>query len=498
MTQETDVLSKLVPLKPLDLSKCFTVNDIVTGMSQCSFGARMLGDSTNTIEEMIREGQKDGGKKPVLISDICRGSGLRDVFRVLCQGFGWFDGPYTSEKIIESHGVNDNALIVGQYNQFDEEALYRKCGRTVFVNGIYQCKPGLVRDGHFPDVVFANEELVIPIMFAALKERMLGKRVGVSDLMDELKRLNKVAHTTVHGAYTLFKMLADEDSTNMFTVSGAMTVGKMQLLIADLIETGRIKYIAATGALMAHGLIEGAGCRHFKHDPKVPDDVLVSLGLNRVTDSIEPEGNFDHIEHIVAKVISGYDPRQLRGSHEFYRDLGRYIVEHYPNNRSILGSAFRRGVSIVTPANVDSELANDVFTFNEGREREGKPRIVFDSELDTKVLFEIATPAKRLGILTIGGGVPRNNTQNIAPLHQLYLKRLGLEGTPCCYHYGVRIDPAEMSPGGLSGCTYVEGVSWGKFTSDGPRAEIQADATIPWPFIQRFALEKLGYYKMAA
>lgn len=498
MTQEDDILSKLVPLEPLDLAKCFTVNDIVTGMSRCSFGARMLGDSTNTLEEMIREGQKDSGKKPVLISDIRRGSRLRDVFRVLCQDLGWFDGPYTSEKIIDSHGANDNVLIVGQYNQYDEEALYRKCGRAVFINGIYQCRPGLVRDGYFPDVVFANEELVVPIMLAALKERLLGQPVGVSSLMDELKRLNKVAHTTVHGAYTLYKMLADEESTNMFTVSGAMTVGKMQLLIADLIETGRIKYIAATGALMAHGLIEGSGCKHYKYDPNVPDKVLAELGLNRVTDTLEPESNFDHIEEIVTAVLDEYDGCANKGSHEFYHDIGKYIADHYPGVRSILASAYHQDIPIVTPAFIDSELGNDVFVENIRRCRNGQLEVHFESEIDTGVLFRLATRAKRLGIFTIGGGVPRNNTQNVAPLHEIYLNRLGDEGKPCCFHYGVRIDPAQMVYGHLSGCTYSEGGSWRKFDFDGPRAEVQTDATIAWPFMQRFALEKLGFYKMAA
>jgi len=49
--------------------------------------------------------------------------------------------------------------------------------------------------------------------------------------------------------------------------------------------------------------------------------------------------------------------------------------------------------------------------------------------------------------------------------------------------------------GGLSGCTYSEGVSWGKFVppSDGGRyAEVYADATIAWPILIKAALEELG------
>jgi deoxyhypusine synthase len=45
----------------------------------------------------------------------------------------------------------------------------------------------------------------------------------------------------------------------------------------------------------------------------------------------------------------------------------------------------------------------------------------------------------------------------------------------------------------LSGCSYSEGVSWGKFApeSDGGRfAEAFADATIAWPLVVRAVIER--------
>ena len=49
--------------------------------------------------------------------------------------------------------------------------------------------------------------------------------------------------------------------------------------------------------------------------------------------------------------------------------------------------------------------------------------------------------------------------------------------------------------GGLSGCTYSEGVSWGKFVppEEGGRfAEVMCDATVAWPILIRGVLESLG------
>ena len=72
--------------------------------------------------------------------------------------------------------------------------------------------------------------------------------------------------------------------------------------------------------------------------------------------------------------------------------------------------------------------------------------------------------------------------------------RLGIDLRPTRYTYAVRICPEPVHWGGLSGCTYSEGVSWGKFVpeSDGGRqVEVYADATIAWPMIVKAVLERL-------
>ena len=61
------------------------------------------------------------------------------------------------------------------------------------------------------------------------------------------------------------------------------------------------------------------------------------------------------------------------------------------------------------------------------------------------------------------------------------------------YQYAVRICPEPTHWGGLSGCTYSEGVSWGKFVpeSEGGRfAEVYADATTVWPLLIKGVLEE--------
>ncbi len=61
------------------------------------------------------------------------------------------------------------------------------------------------------------------------------------------------------------------------------------------------------------------------------------------------------------------------------------------------------------------------------------------------------------------------------------------------FRYGVRICPEPVHWGGLSGCTYSEGVSWGKFLPPGEGgrfAEVLSDATVAWPLVVRAVIER--------
>ncbi len=100
-----------------------------------------------------------------------------------------------------------------------------------------------------------------------------------------------------------------------------------------------------------------------------------------------------------------------------------------------------------------------------------------------------------LGIFTIGGGVPRNWAQQVGPYLEISRARLGIDEPFRRYKYAVRICPEPVHWGGLSGCSYTEGVSWGKFVPEaegGRFAEVFADATIAWPIVVRAVLERLG------
>jgi deoxyhypusine synthase len=384
----------------------------------------------------------------------------------------------------------ENAIVVGAFSERNAEAIYRKPARSVFINQFDMARPGQIRDGYFPDAVFADPRYIMPLIEAALEEWIEGKRRSTVSWMRSLGRYGGLAAQVARGAKALEAMIADQNCVRFLTISGAMTVGKMDLIICDMIELGMIHAISSTGALMAHGLVSSIGLKHYKYNPCYDDTELARRKLNRVTDTLEPETNLDTVEEVVGEVIEKLDGKEMLSPTVLNRLIGKHLAEHYPNERGILKSAYLKKVPVFVPAFVDSELGNDLYIHNMKRRRRGQKPILMDLERDSKELIKIVTGAKKFGIFSIGGGVPRNNVQNVAPLIEIINERLGPTYPNRRFSYGVRICPDKPHFGHLSGCTYSENESWRKADKNGIYAEMLADATQVWPFLTKYLMEK--------
>lgn len=294
-------------------------------------------------------------------------------------------------------------------------------------------------------------------------------------------------------ADVLEEMVRDEGCLVVGTFSGAMTVAKQGLVLCDMIDRGMIDVIISTGALMAHGLVEAAGMRHFKVPRELNDRQMFYAGFDRVYDTLELEKNLDDLEQIFDEVLADWPEGKTASSHALCARLGRHLASQA--ERGILKSAEARGVPVYVPAFTDSELGLDFALHNRQRRAEDKPAIAFDPFLDLEDYTGRIQRAERLGIFTIGGGVPRNWAQQVGPYLDLIATKAGQVGKLHRFRYGVRICPEPAHWGGLSGCTYAEGVSWGKFIprrEGGRFAEVTADATIAWPLLVAGVIERLS------
>ena len=323
----------------------------------------------------------------------------------------------------------------------------------------------------------------------------LGKCKTVSDLVRGMSRCSFGARTVGEAADVIEAMVEDKDCFKVLTLSGAMTPAKMGLVICDMIDLGMTDAIVSTGAIMAHGMVESTGRAHFKHNEFMKDDQLYKLGYNRIYDTIELERSLDDMELIFRKVIEGIGGKGSLGSYELNWLIGEYLAKNTKEDqRGILKSAYLKKVPVYVPAFTDSELGLDFGIYLRRMRLAKKDSVLYDAFADLEDYTARVLDSKKLGILTIGGGVPRNWAQQVGPYLDIIDKRIGVGGGFKRFDYAVRICPEPVHWGGLSGCTYSEGVSWGKIRprAEGGRfVEVMADATIAWPIIIKAVMERL-------
>ena len=334
----------------------------------------------------------------------------------------------------------------------------------------------------------------------------LGK---VGSFRDLLRAMSKTAFTgrQLGEAFdVLAEMAQSKDCHVVLTLTGAMTVAKQGRIICDLIDRGVVDTVVSTGAMIAHGLTESIGLTHYRYDASKSDEELFDQGYNRIYDTLEMEANLNDVEALVHRVLEESSPPSgVWSSARLCRAIGEALSQR-DEGSGILRSAFERDVPVFIPAFTDSEIGLDVAIWSIKRALAGRDA----SALSADELFEATPPfnpfldlqeyarriggARDLGILTIGGGVPRNWAQQVAPFFDITNERVGSQLRGPRFRYGVRICPEPVHWGGLSGCTYSEGVSWGKFVpeSDGGRyAEVYSDATVALPLLVSALLEEL-------
>ena len=332
---------------------------------------------------------------------------------------------------------------------------------------------------------------------------------GVESFADLLRAMSKTAFSGRELGRSLDVLLAmsrDSDCHVVLTLSGAMTVAKQGRIICDLIDRGIVDTVVSTGALMAHGLTESIGLAHYRYDPSKSDETLFEQGYNRIYDTLEMESNLNGVEELIRSVLTDSQPEDgVWSSARLCRAIGERLSQS-ADGPGVLRSAYEKNVPVFIPAFTDSEIGLDVSTWamNSALDKANRESLTpdevlmatpaFNPFLDLQEYARRIGTARELGILTIGGGVPRNWAQQVAPYYDITNARLGTKLPVPRFRYGVRICPEPVHWGGLSGCTYSEGVSWGKFVpeSEGGRfAEVPVDATVALPLLMRALFEEL-------
>lgn len=323
----------------------------------------------------------------------------------------------------------------------------------------------------------------------------VGNAHTVLDFVEELSKTPFMGAKVGKALGVMKNMFIHNKCFNVLTLAGAMTPGKMSHVIIEMVERGWVDVIVSTGALMAHGLVEGQNMHHYHVPPGVSDAEFAAQKLNRIYTVLEPETNFQATSEMLFKHIFPYFTGECVYPSLITQAIGKYLSENFPDHPSILGSCYKHSVRVYIPAWTDSELAIEKFAYDFLCKKDGKQSFTISEEQDhylyTNQIDHTGEKGK-LGIFTIGGGVPRNWAQQVGPTLEVLqytvgkedlFKLAGIRGNKM-FFYGVRITTATPEDAGLSGCPYEEGKSWRKFHLNSETAELYpCDATLYWPLL---------------
>jgi deoxyhypusine synthase len=142
-------------------------------------------------------------------------------------------------------------------------------------------------------------------------------------------------------------------------------------------------------------------------------------------------------------------------------------------DEGIVTAAARHGVPIYVPAIGDSSYG---IAIGSGLNPKAGD-FLFHPMKDVRETALIAAQAPCTGIVFVGGGTPKNFTQQtIVTAEYMGIKRPG-------HKYCIQLTTDAPHWGGLSGCTFEESQSWGKIHFEADKVTVYSDATIALPLL---------------
>ncbi|MBW3597489.1 MAG: deoxyhypusine synthase [Planctomycetes bacterium] len=327
------------------------------------------------------------------------------------------------------------------------------------------------------------------------KEKLLSRTVEHLDitrhntvpLVDAMRDMAFSARDLARAADIYDRMLRDGDCGIILCLAGSLVSAGLRQTFAEMIRSRMVDCIVSTGAnIVDQDFFEALGFRHYQAEDRLKagldDDKLRELHIDRIYDTLIDEDELRICDETVKQIADELPPRPY-SSREFLREMGRFLVERGKGEGSMVRLAYEWDVPIFCPAFSDCSAGLGII--GHYHERGDEPKTSFDSAKDFYELTQIKVNNPTTGIFMIGGGVPKNFTQDIVVAADI----LGHEAP--MHKYAVQVTVADVRDGALSSSTLKEASSWGKVDTAFEQM-VYSEATLAVPLIAAY-----GYHKGA-
>jgi len=292
------------------------------------------------------------------------------------------------------------------------------------------------------------------------------------------------------------RMVKEKDITIAMGYSGSMSTAGQWTIVNWLMENRFIDVLVSTGANVSEDIVDAMGFGYWQGTHMANDEQLLQDDVNRYYDVYGKETDYRKMEELITDFVMTLKADHPYTSVEFFYLLGKFLSKK--KIPAIAAIAYENGVPIFSPAMVDSAYGETfLMAKNQGH------NVILDSVREFDQFVTIGTKTKDIGVVYIGGGVPKDYTQLIAISVSPKTNDQGVDGRDghlrkglqeyyYPHKYAIQITTDAPQWGGLSGCTLEEAISWGKINSaPNTRAVCYSDATLALPLITQALSERV-------
>ena len=313
-------------------------------------------------------------------------------------------------------------------------------------------------------------------------------RHNVVPLVDAMRHMAFSARDLARAADIYDRMLRDPDCGVILCLAGSLVSAGLKRVFVDMIRNRMVDCIVSTGAnIVDQDFFEGLGFRHYHAEERLKagldDDMLRDNHIDRIYDTLIDEDELRFCDDVTRQIADELPPRP-HSSREFILKMGEYLAEHGKTRDSLVLAAYEQDVPIFCPAFSDCSAGFGLVAHQHAR-GDG-PKVSLDSVKDFYELTQLKIKNPTTGILMLGGGVPKNFTQDIVVAAEI----LGHDAP--MHKYAVQVTVADVRDGALSSSTLKEASSWGKVDTVWEQM-VFSEATLALPLIAGYAFHKRAW-----
>ncbi|NLN96268.1 MAG: deoxyhypusine synthase [Bacteroidales bacterium] len=314
------------------------------------------------------------------------------------------------------------------------------------------------------------------------------KSFDSTQLINAMRDMSFTSRDTANATDIFDLMINDKDCSIILTMAGSTSAGGCMQIYVDMIKSNMIDAVVATGAsIIDMDFFEALGFKHYKGRSDMDDKMLRDLYIDRIYDTLIDEEQLQMCDNTVYEIADQLERRPY-SSREFIHEMGKWLVNN-PNKAvkkdSLIQVAYEHNVPIFCPAFSDSSAG-----FGLVRHQWENPdkHLSIDSVADFLELTKIKMAASTTGLFMIGGGVPKNFTQDIVICAEVLGKNVPM------HKYAIQITVADARDGACSSSTLKEASSWGKVDTVHEQM-VYAEATSVLPLIVSYLYHKGDWRK---